>query len=566
LTVANSGENDFGGNPIQLDGTLTVNQSVDSTIDGMLTGSGTLIKAGSGTLTLAGDNSGLSSVVQINGGTVRAAVPNSLGLAGVTIASGAKLNVSGQNLAALPVVAGGAGPDGAGAIVNNGAAQEFALGNVTLTANTAFGGSGPWSTDPVQNSGRMDINGNTLSTGNQPYTLTKVGLNQVTLRDCTVDTALGNIDVQAGLLALQGGTSSLGNPNSTLTVQPGASVSFFDTATPWDKKFVLVGNGTTASLINYNGNNTIMGPVMLDGNCVVSSVPADRGLPVSLTLLGPLGGTGALIKSGHDTTALGATNTYTGATIVTSGTLSLTGEGRIATTPSITLAAGAILDASTRNDATFALATGQMLQGNGTVNGTFVASTGSAVSPGASVGALTFNSAVTLSGTVRMELDGLNGTNDVIASLASIALNSAVVSVTNIAGVLNDGAQFKLFDAPAGQLSGTFTIQPATPGPGQTWNTSTLAADGILKVVGSPSTPGPRPRIVSVTLSGSNLVISGTNGTPSGNYYVLAGTNVTQPLTTWERIATNPFSSGNFSFTNTMNPNLPQRYFLLQLP
>ena len=71
-----------------------------------------------------------------------------------------------------------------------------------------------WNTDPVLNSGRLDINGGTLLTGDQPFNLTKVGLNQVTLRGCTVDAQLANIDVQAGLLALQGGTSSLGNPSS----------------------------------------------------------------------------------------------------------------------------------------------------------------------------------------------------------------------------------------------------------------------------------------------------------------------------------------------------------------
>jgi hypothetical protein len=61
-------------------------------------------------------------------------------------------------------------------------------------------------------------------------------------------------------------------------------------------------------------------------------------------------------------------------------------------------------------------------------------------------------------------------------------------------------------------------------------------------------------------------VVSGNNGTTSGEYYVLLGTNIVQPLETWERIATNSFVNGNFTFTNTVNANVPQRFFMLQIP
>jgi hypothetical protein len=61
------------------------------------------------------------------------------------------------------------------------------------------------------------------------------------------------------------------------------------------------------------------------------------------------------------------------------------------------------------------------------------------------------------------------------------------------------------------------------------------------------------------------VIISGTNNSGlAGSYYVLAATNTALPLSTWTRIATNAFVGGNFSFTNDVN--LPQRYYLLQLP
>jgi len=62
-------------------------------------------------------------------------------------------------------------------------------------------------------------------------------------------------------------------------------------------------------------------------------------------------------------------------------------------------------------------------------------------------------------------------------------------------------------------------------------------------------------------------VLSGTNGTHGGNYYVLASTNVAAPMTNWSRIATNTFdSSGNFTVTNPITPGTPQRFFRFQLP
>jgi hypothetical protein len=77
--------------------------------------------------------------------------------------------------------------------------------------------------------------------------------------------------------------------------------------------------------------------------------------------------------------------------------------------------------------------------------------------------------------------------------------------------------------------------------------------------------PAP-PRIVGVTLSGGNLIFSGANGAPGWPCYVLASTNLALPLTNWVCVATNTFdSNGDFSFTNSFLPDLPQSFYLLQL-
>jgi hypothetical protein len=69
------------------------------------------------------------------------------------------------------------------------------------------------------------------------------------------------------------------------------------------------------------------------------------------------------------------------------------------------------------------------------------------------------------------------------------------------------------------------------------------------------------------TLSGTNLFFNGTNGIPSATYYVLASTNLSLPLTSWEVIATNVFDAGgNFTFSNAPNASGPEQFYLLKCP
>jgi hypothetical protein len=161
-----------------------------------------------------------------------------------------------------------------------------------------------------------------------------------------------------------------------------------------------------------------------------------------------------------------------------------------------------------------------------------------------------------------MELNSSLATNDVLRG-ATVLNFGGTLSLTNLAGALGTNDSFKLFFATT--YAGAFAaIVPATPGPGLAWSTNTLATDGTLRIV---ATTVSTPYISSVTVSGTNLLIQGTNGTASGPYYVLAGTNLALPLSNWTRMSTNAFDlNGAFSFTNTIDPLIPQQFYLLQLP
>jgi hypothetical protein len=92
----------------------------------------------------------------------------------------------------------------------------------------------------------------------------------------------------------------------------------------------------------------------------------------------------------------------------------------------------------------------------------------------------------------------------------------------------------------------------------------TLVWDGSNGTITAASTV---PVFLPPVISGSNLILSGTNGAASGLYYVRSSTNLALPRTNWTVLATNVFDGvGNFSFTNAINPAEQKKFYRLQLP
>ena len=78
---------------------------------------------------------------------------------------------------------------------------------------------------------------------------------------------------------------------------------------------------------------------------------------------------------------------------------------------------------------------------------------------------------------------------------------------------------------------------------------------------------GTPPFMGGISLSGTNLIINGTNGTTGMNYLVLVSSNLMLPSSNWTILATNKFGSGGgFSFTNGLNPDSPEQFYWLKLP
>ncbi len=127
--------------------------------------------------------------------------------------------------------------------------------------------------------------------------------------------------------------------------------------------------------------------------------------------------------------------------------------------------------------------------------------------------------------------------------------------------------------------NGTTTLVNGTATASVTFNTAgtqnltnTDAASILLPYTSSTvtvqSSSTPQPVITSISLSGANLIVNGSNGA-AVTYYLLMSTNVALPLNQWIPVATNTLiGSGSFTMTctNAVSAGTPQQFYILQVP
>jgi autotransporter-associated beta strand protein len=259
----------------------------------------------------------------------------------------------------------------------------------------------------------------------------------------------------------------------------------------------------------------------------------------TLQNVGQLNGGNDFVKAGSGTLTLDGTNTFTGATVVSNGTLAV--AGKIGGTNSLRVLAGATL-------------TGRgLIAGPVTVSGT--------LSPGmGGVGPLHVGNSLTLmfGSQTQIQLDAVLHTNNCVLDLDRVTYSGALV-VTVSAGAPAAGDRFVLFRA--NQYSGIFsTISLPALKPGLTW-ANHLAEDGSISVIG-PATPA---RISGLRLSGTNLIATGDGGLHNGPYQLMLSTNIALPFESWTPVLTNAFDAdGQFSNTLPLLPELPSVYLLIK--
>jgi autotransporter-associated beta strand protein len=567
---------------------VTVNSSANNFLfsgSGKISGTGSLIKQGSSTLMLNTPND-FSGSVTIGGGTVRTGAGALASVASLTVTNGGVLDFNGNTLAGdKPVIVSGAGATGGGALYNSGGDFYSQVLNVTLAGDTTFGGSSRW-----------DLANGSAITG--PYNVTlKFAGGYAEWDTVSLAANVGDIEIAQGAFGIKGMGNTFGNPSSTLTVDTEVDFwnSSFGANSGYAKNIHVLTNAAFKVLtspntfINANvtsesgafwqfvygsGAQTMNGTITLNG---LISLQAGNAPVIFSNVISGAGGFVSYLYGSSESLVFEASNTYSGPTIIGDGmTLVLTNNGSISASSLIFFGgsnpANISLDASERPDKTLTLASGQTLAGVGRINGGLVVSAGATLSPAGtnvtlgitsgtnSTGTISATGAMVLNGITTVKLNG-SGTNDVVQSTGGGVTYGGTLNLVNISGApLAAGNSFQIFNAAS--YSGSFTnITPAMPGAGLIWSTSQLNV-GKLEVVAAPS----QPTINNVTILGSSLIFSGTNGVANGNYVVLSSTNLAIPLTSWTPLATNVFdANGVLRATNTISPGNLQQFNRIQL-
>ena len=256
----------------------------------------------------------------------------------------------------------------------------------------------------------------------------------------------------------------------------------------------------------------------------------------------------SIVKTGSNTETFTNANTYSGGTTINGGTLQVNNFGT----------------GSGTGSGTVAVNSSGTLSGKGIITGAVTVNSNGALAPGSNpVGTLTISNNLTLAtgSTTFMQVQGHTAgpvTNNSVKISGTLS-EGGTLNVTNIGGSLINGDSFKLFNAAnySGSFAG-FVLPPL--GPNLAWRTTTLSTNGVISIV--TLTP---PVIGGAGIVNSNLTLSGTGAPVNWTYYVLSSTNVSLVLTNWTCIATNQTDAGgNFSATNSVNPNLPQTFLILQ--
>jgi autotransporter-associated beta strand protein len=329
LTVASGGVFDLNGQSDSMS-TLTLSGSgiggngalVNSGGPASLTNAGSAVVLATNTTIGGNGNITLTSIVSGYGMSLTYVGTGNLILGGANTYSGG-LNLAPNARVQLTAAAGG----GTGTI-NIGSGAILIAPSALTIANAITGGS----------SSVIQINepaGNTFLTGSLTGFTGTVNCQTATT---TGQLVINNINNEAYPIS----------PAATFNLAPGATVDF---ATPYT-------NNPASVIINGAGNNQIYGALRLDacnqqGNVLLNAANCligDGNTTGPSTISGVISDNGAgygFIKVGSAIgIVLTAPNTYSGPTVVSNGTLAISGAGSITNSSSISLAPGTAFDVS----------------------------------------------------------------------------------------------------------------------------------------------------------------------------------------------------------------------------
>ncbi|MDC0532991.1 autotransporter-associated beta strand repeat-containing protein [Candidatus Pelagibacter sp.] len=442
-------------------GTFTFSSNSDQILSGDIEGSGTLTKSGSSTLTLSGTNI-YSGTTTISDGTLALSGTGSLSVnTAVTVESGASFDVDASNTVGSIT--------GAGTID---IADKEVLTVGGDNSSTIFSGI-------IQS-----------EDGTGTGAITKVGTGSLTLSGN--NNFGGAVNVNAGSLVISS-NNALGNTTNLTTVASGATIDFQNVN--YSTIELLHNSGTIAT---STGTSTFAGNVQLFANSIVD---VDG---TQLTLSGNITDSGArnLTKEGTGILVLSGTNNYSGDTLISAGTLKLTGS--LSNLTDVTINSGASLDLQSSQTIASLNLDGSITRSAGTstltVSGT--SDLGGNVTTSSSqtyTGATTLSAANTLT-TTNSNITFSNRVNS-DGTVRNLTINAGT-GTTQFAGIVGGSSGVGDID-----ITGALDLNAAIA------NAASLSVSGGSNIGANVTTTGTQSYSGTTTLSGGDRTLQGSTVT-----------------------------------------------------
>ncbi|EAO3806690.1 autotransporter outer membrane beta-barrel domain-containing protein, partial [Salmonella enterica subsp. enterica serovar Altona] len=341
-TLTLSGSNTYTGGTLISDGTLvasnvealgtgdvtnnaTLELNTGGTFDNAISGSGQVVKSGDDVLTLSGANS-YSGGTLISDGTLVASNVEALGTGDVTDDATLELNTGGTFDNAI---------GGSGNVVKSGADTLTLSGSNSYTGGTTISG-GTLVASNVEALGTGDVTNNaTLELNTGGDFINNIGGTGRVEKSGDDTLTLSGSNTYTGGTLINGGTLVASNvealgtgdvtDNATLALNTGGT---FDNAISGSGQVVKSGDETlTLSGTNsYTGGTTISGGTLVATNVEAlgsGDVTDDATLELNTggTFDNAISGSGQVVKSGDKMLTLSGANSYSGGTLISDGTL-----------------------------------------------------------------------------------------------------------------------------------------------------------------------------------------------------------------------------------------------------
>jgi autotransporter-associated beta strand protein len=493
-------------------------------------GSGTISITNTGIWRLLNDANSFTGNLSVSAGSVYV---SSIGNQGVASAAGAGTTInigsttSGGNLyytggaASTNRTINMAGTSGAAIIYNN------SSGLLKFTSNFTATGAGS-KTLTLRGSGTGEIAGGIVN-NNATNTTTLIKNDAGTWTLSGNNSYSGTTTVTAGVLNIQH-ANALGDTTASTIVSNAAALELQGGITVGAEALSLTGTGvsTTGALRNISGNNTYGGAITLAGATRINSdadlLTLSGGISGAQNLtIGGAGNTtisnaistsaGTLTKDGAGTLILSGANTYTGATMINAGTLSIA---------AIT---------------------------NGGVAGALGNSTNAASNLTLGGGTLEYTGSTSNSTDRNFTLTA--GTSSAISVLNSAGSLTISGTAANTTGNLTKSGAGTLILTGANLYTGTTTISAGTLQIGAGSTTGSLSASSAITNNGTLSFSRSNSLTFSNSISGNGSVISrGSTLTLSGNNSYSGGTTILDNTVILG--ADNAMGTGSLSFNATV--------------